>query len=178
MEDMQVINGELCPFCGSKTLTLVEEQREIPYFGQVFLFSMSCSTCKYHKADIESAEKRDPVKITFPIESEDDLTVRVVKSASATVKFPRIITMESTEMSNGYVTNIEGLLKRVQKILESTRDTSDDANEQKQAKNHLKKIQKILWGHDKITITIEDPTGVSAIISDKTQTTKLKSSKK
>jgi len=179
-EGMHIIRGELCPMCMKKTLTLIEQEREIPYFGLVALFSMNCADkeCGYHKADIEPAETKPPRSISFPIETEADLSVRVVKAASATVKIPRIMTMDSTEMSNGYVTNIEGILNRAKNVLESIRDNSDDAAERKKAKNHIKKLQKVLFNTDSMTITIDDPTGTSAIISDKAVLKKLAKSKK
>lgn len=179
-EGMNLIRGELCPMCLKKTLTLMEQEREIPYFGLVALFSMSCEDqeCGYHKADIEPAEVKPPRSISFAIETEADLSVRVVKAASATVKIPRIMTMDSTEMSNGYVTNIEGILNRAKNVLESIRDNSDDAAERKKAKNHIKKLQKVLFSSDSMTITIDDPTGTSGIISDKAVLKKLAKTKK
>ena len=42
------------------------------------------------------------------------------------------------------------------------------------AKNLLKKITKIVWGQEKQKIIIEDPTGNSAIISDKAIKSPLK----
>ncbi|MFT7615838.1 MAG: ZPR1-related zinc finger protein [Candidatus Woesearchaeota archaeon] len=173
-ENVEMIRGELCPFCNEKKLTLMDSEREIPYFGLVNLFSMTCAGCKYHKADVESAEKRDPVKITFPVTCEEDMSVRVVKSASATVKLPRIMTMNSTELSNGYITNVEGVLTRAKKVLEGVRDTTDDNDEAKKAKKLIKKLQDIMWGRDSLTITIEDSTGVSGIISDKAVVSKGK----
>ena len=44
--------------------------------------------------------------------------------------------------------------------------------DRKKAKSLLKKIRGIMWGEEKITITIEDPTGNSAIISEKAIVTK------
>ncbi len=179
-ENMQIIHGETCPICLRKTLTLIEEEREIPYFGKVFLFAMTCqhAECGFHKSDIEAAEIREPCSIQFEVSGDDDLSVRVVKSANATVKIPRIVTIESDETAIGYISNIEGLFNRVKSILESIRDSSDNPDEVKKAKNHLKKIQRILWGKDKITITIEDPSGNSAIISDKAVVKKLSKPKK
>ncbi|MFT4313252.1 MAG: ZPR1 zinc finger domain-containing protein [Candidatus Woesearchaeota archaeon] len=182
-ENLHILHGETCPICLQKTLTLVEEEREIPYFGNVFLFSMTCQnpSCGFHKSDIEAAQERDPCIIQFEVSGDDDLSVRLVKSANATVKIPRIVTIESDETAIGYISNIEGLFERVKKILESIRDNSDSPDEVKKAKNHLKKIQRILWGKDKITITIEDPSGNSAIISEKAVVKKLpkqKSAKK
>ncbi|MBI5398426.1 hypothetical protein HZB03_03085, partial [Candidatus Woesearchaeota archaeon] len=46
---MEKMEGEDCPFCSTKNLTLMEDEIEVPYFGKVFLFSMDCSNCKYHK---------------------------------------------------------------------------------------------------------------------------------
>ncbi|MBU90407.1 hypothetical protein CMO94_02595, partial [Candidatus Woesearchaeota archaeon] len=34
--------------CFKKTLVLMEKETEVPYFGKVFLFSMTCGNCKYH----------------------------------------------------------------------------------------------------------------------------------
>lgn len=174
MVEPDVLKNQVCPICKSKTLTLMESEQEIPYFGKVFLFSMNCSNCKYHKADIETVERKDPCKYTFEIGSEEDLKVRVVKSSEATVKLPFIMSIEPGPSSNGYVTNIEGILNRVKHAIEIARDSEeDDPAARKKAKNMLKKLQKVMWGQEKLKITIEDPSGNSAIISDKAVKGKL-----
>jgi len=164
-----VIEGETCPVCLKKTLTLMEEELEVPYFGRVFVFGMDCKSCDYHKGDIEIAEKRKPIKETIEISSEEDMKIRIVKSSEGTVKIPHIMTMSPGPASEGFVTNVEGLLNRVKEVIEKTRDAEEDDALKKKAKNLLKKIQKVIWGQEKIKITIEDPTGNSAIISDKTE---------
>lgn len=166
-DNFNELKGQLCPMCGKKTLTLAEAERDIPFFGKVYLFSMRCSNCKYYKADIESAEKHEPAKYTLDVESEEDLKIRVVKSSTATVKIPHITTIEPGPSSNGYVTNVEGIINRVKAAVESVRDMDDDPNSKKKAKNLLKKINKVLWGQDKLKIIITDPEGNSAIVSDK-----------
>ena len=172
-ENVESISGETCPMCRKKTLTLTEAEREVPYFGKVAIFSMSCSSCDYHKADIEALEKHEPSKYTFDINSEEDMKVRIVKSSEATIKIPHITTITPGPASNGYVTNIEGIFNRVKKQVEVARDTADDPADKKKAKNLLKKISKIMWGRQSQKIIIEDPSGNSAIISDKAQKTKL-----
>ncbi|MFC1728531.1 ZPR1 zinc finger domain-containing protein [Nanoarchaeota archaeon] len=172
-EEVQELGGQECPVCRKKTLTLREQKKEIPYFGDVFLFSMSCSDCKYHKADVEATEQKDPVKYTFDIESEEDLNVRVIKSSQAVIKIPHIATIESGPGSNGYVTNIEGVLKRIKHIIETARDSEEDATVKKKSKNLLKKLGRILFGQEKVKMTLEDPSGNSAIISDKAEKKKL-----
>lgn len=168
------VKGQLCPMCGKKSLTLIEEGIEVPYFGLTFLFSMSCESCKFHKADIESAKKHDPCKYTIEISSEKDMQIRIVKSSEATVKIPHITTIEPGSASEGYITNVEGILNRVKHQIESIRDSEEDLALKKKAKNMLKKITKVMWGQEKIKITIEDPSGNSAIISEKAQKSKLK----
>ncbi|MDK2849472.1 MAG: zinc finger protein [Candidatus Woesearchaeota archaeon] len=171
---VQTFEGETCPICNQKTLTLMESEREIPYFGKVILFSMNCSNCHYHKSDVEIPERRDPVKYTFTVENEDDLKVRVIKSAEATVKIGKIATIEPGIASNGYISNIEGVLQRLKHQLEGILNTEDDPEVIKKTKAHLKKLRRVLWGSDPITITIIDPSGNSAIISDKAMMTKIK----
>jgi len=165
--EMNVLEGEECPFCHNKTLTLMEYERDVPYFGKVHLFSMDCTGCNYHKADVETEQDNGPVKYTFEIESEADMKVRVVKSSTATVKIPHIGSIEPGEAANGYVTNIEGVLSRMKKQIEIVRDSSDEKEDVKKAKNMLKKLTRVMWGQEKLKITLEDPKGNSAIISDK-----------
>lgn len=173
-EDYDEITGETCPFCHEKTLSLMETSREVPFFGVCHIFSMDCTSCKYHKADVESDEDRGPVTYTFTVENEDDLKVRVIKSSNADVKLGMIGTIESGETANGYITNIEGLIKRMQRQIESLKETADDADVAKKCKNHLKKITRVLWGQEPMKIVIKDPTGNSAIISDKVEIKKGK----
>jgi zinc finger protein len=172
-ENISQLPGQPCPMCSQNALTLTEFPRDIPFFGQVFVFSMSCKNCHYHKSDVEPAEQREPAKYTIEVSGEEDMKIRVVKSSVATVKIPRITTISSGPAANGYVTNIEGLFNRVKKILEHMRDEAEEKSDRKKAKNMLKKIQDVMWGRDSIKITIEDPSGNSAIISDKAVKQKL-----
>lgn len=166
-EESEVIKGELCPFCNQKTLTLTEAERDVPYFGKVYIFSMDCDSCDYHKADVESAEDHGPAKYTIEIDSEEDMKIRVVKSSTATVKIPHVGSIEPGEAANGYVTNIEGILTRMKEQVEALRDESEDRADVKKAKNIIKKLTKVIWGREKLKLIIDDPKGNSAIISDK-----------
>ena len=173
-----VLEGQPCTFCNTSNLALMEREIEVPYFGKLFVFSMSCSNCKYHKADVESVEQREPCKYTFEISSEEDMKVRVVKSANATVKIPHITTITPGPASNGYVTNIEGILNRVKTQVEHLKEDDEDEEARQKAKNMLKKLQRVMWGQEKLKIIIEDPSGNSAIISDRAVKEKLKVSSK
>ena len=167
-----VIHGETCPICHNKTLTLSESDMDIPFFGQTYLFSMNCSNCGYHKADVEAEENKPAAKYTLEVDSEKDMKIRIIKSSNATVKIPHVGTIEPGEASNGYITNVEGILQRFKKMTEVLRDEAEDKAEQKKAKNMIKKLTRVMWGQEKVKLTIEDPSGNSAIISDKAKKTK------
>jgi zinc finger protein len=173
MSDENIIEKQPCPICNKKSLTLMEREEEVPYFGKMAIFSMTCSECKYHKADIEALEKKDSSKFTFEVSSEEDLKVRLIKSSEATIKIPHITTITPGPSSQGYITNVEGLLNRVKKEIETLRDSVEDNNDRKKAKNMLKKIQKVMWGREKLKIILEDPTGNSAIVSENAIKSKL-----
>lgn len=172
-EEINELEKQPCPICHKPTLTLMEKQIEVPYFGKLYVFSMTCSSCDYKKADVEAEGEKEPVKWTFEINSDKDMSIRIVKSSEATVKIPRIITITPGPASEGYVTNIEGLLEKVKESIEAARDTEEDPDEKKKAKNLLKKLTRIMWGKEKCKIIIEDPSGNSAIISDKAVKAKL-----
>ncbi len=175
-----VVTGETCPICGQKTLTLSEAEREIPYFGKVYLFSMNCSNpeCKYSVSDVEAEEQHEPSEYSLEVSKEDHLNARVVKSSNATVKIGRIMTITPGPASQGYISNIEGVLKRTQNALEMAYDMEDDNSNKKKLKNKLKKLRKVLYGSESINITISDPTGNSAIIHEDAVKKKLKVKKK
>lgn len=173
----EVIEGEKCPICGAKELTLMEAERDIPFFGGVAIFSMDCNACKYHKADVEALEEHEGSKFTIEVDGEEDLKIRVVKSSMATVKVSHVGSIEPGEAANGYVTNIEGILNRLKRQVEFIRDNAEDNSDVKKAKNILKKLQKVLWGQEKMKIVLEDPTGNSSIISDKAEKKPFKGKK-
>lgn len=144
----------------------------MPHFGKVFIFNINCKGCGYNKSDIEPAEKKEPCRFTLDVDSEEDMNIKIVKSGEATVKIPYVITIEPGPASEGYITNVEGLLEKVKKAIESAVDEEDEEGKIK-AKNLAKKINRVIFGKEKLKIILEDPSGNSAIISEKAQKSKL-----
>jgi len=178
MGEEESLPNQPCPMCMEKTLTLTEREIEVPYFGKMNAFGMTCSNCKFHKADVEALEKQEPCKWTVEINGKEDLNIRIVKSSQATVKVPYITEITPGPASIGYITNVEGILKRIKRQIESAKEAADDDNEKKAAYKLMKKVNRILWGSEKCKFIIEDPSGNSAIISDKAKKDKLKGKKK
>ncbi len=174
-EEVEVDN-ELCPLCKEKKLVLIEREDDIPYFGKAYLFSMTCSACKFHKADVECADEKEPARYTIDVGSTDDMKIRVVKSSQATVKIPHIATIEPGPASQGYVTNIEGIISRIKQQTEMMKEDEDEEIADK-ARKLIKKLNRITWGEEKTRMIIEDPSGNSAIISDKAIVEKMKHKK-
>ncbi len=159
--------------CGKKELALTEGQSEVPYFGKIFVFSMHCNACHYHKADVEASEQHEPARYTLEVNGKDDLSVRVVRSSEGSIKIPHVGSLEPGPNAEGFITNIEGIIEKFKKQIEVLRDTAEDDEDKKKAKNLLKKLQNVLWGSEKLKIIIEDLTGNSAIVSDKAVRQKL-----
>jgi len=172
---MDKLENQKCPICFADTLSLSEDSMEIPFFGKAFLFSMHCSSCKYHMSDVEAEEQKEPTKYTLETSSDKDMSVRIVKSSTATIKIPTLkMSMEPGTASIGFISNIEGLLDKFKEIIEQERDSAEEEDIKQHAKNLLKKIWKAKLGDLQLKIIIEDPSGNSAIISEKAKIEKLK----
>jgi len=167
---MDKVEGERCPMCGEKKLTLIEDEQDIPYFGKTFIFSMQCAACGFLRSDVESAETKEPCRITFKVEKEADLKVRLVKSSEAKVIIPELkAEMVPGDCSIGFVTNVEGMIDKFEKIIQDEKKAAEDDDDtavKTKAKNLLKKIWNVKCGEGSLTIIIEDPSGNSAIISE------------
>lgn len=158
---------QLCPLCSKKTLILREIETDIPNFGKAFIYSMECSNCKFYNSDLELEKQKYGVRYSLDVDNERDLNIKVAKSSKAKIKIGRIMTITPGPASQGFITNIEGLLKRAKHSLEQSYEVEDDKSKKKKLKNMLKKLNNVMLGRDKITIVIEDPDGNSAIISKK-----------
>ena len=107
---MDKVEKQKCPVCLKDTLTLTEDSMEIPFFGRAFIFSMECQEkeCNYRMSDVEAEEEKEPTRYTLEIKSDKDMSIRIVKSANATVKIPQLkMSMEPGVASVGFVSNVE-----------------------------------------------------------------------
>ncbi|MDR3223642.1 MAG: ZPR1 zinc finger domain-containing protein [Methanobrevibacter sp.] len=154
-----------CPVCnGIKTAQSIIKTEKIPYFGEVMETSVVCDVCGYKHADVIALDHKDPVRYEIEI-SKDKLSNRVVRSQSATVSIPELgIKVEPGPKSEGYISNIEGVLNRFQNGVKQSLILFQEDEAQKNAKNILKKLDKLLTGELKADLIIEDPFGQSNIV--------------
>ena len=155
-----------CPICKSQIQTQYKTH-DIPYFGETIFLTLICQNCGYKKNDLFSVYEKEPKRYIFKINVEEDLKIKVVRSGACTIKIPEFGTIiEPGVESEGYITNIEGILYRFSDVLKNFDiDTQDEEslNKIKELKNKLKEA---IEGKLSFTLILEDPTGNSAIISE------------
>ena len=156
-----------CPACGIEGVAKsIMKEIEIPHFGQVMETTIQCPKCGFKHSDIIALEQNDPAKYVIEI-NKNNLSVRVVRSQSATVIIPEIgVKVEPGPKSEGYVTNIEGVLTRFESAVKKALNLFDDEESQINGKNALKQIQELKKGNGTATLIILDPFGQSNVVSE------------
>lgn len=158
---------ELCPVCGAESeLQLLPY--EVPYFGEILIFTAVCSSCGYHATDVlvlseEGRRKRCELEVS----SAEDLNTLVVRSAAGSIEIPELGARIEPKRGEAFITTVEGILERVEEVLKLL---GNDETGKEQADKVLKRIAAIKAGEAHMTLIIDDPTGNSAIISDKVKT--------
>lgn len=156
-----------CPLC-HEDLIIHWKSDNIPFFGEVMYITALCD-CSFRFTDTMILTQREPVRYEMTIETVEDLDARVVRSTSGTIRIPELgIEVEPGIISDSYVTNIEGVLDRIQNVvITASKWVKDDEEKYALSLEILKKMSDAKLGKQKLTIIIEDPLGNSAIISDK-----------
>ena len=155
------------PACGIEGVAKsIMKQLEIPHFGEVMETTIQCPSCGFKHSDIIALEQNDPAKYVLEI-NKNTLSVRVVRSQSATVIIPEIgVKVEPGPKSEGYVTNVEGVLTRFESAVKRALNLFEDEESQKNAKNTLAQIRELIKGNSTATLIILDPFGQSNVISE------------
>lgn len=150
--------GFSCPVCKTSKLNVTFNTHEIPYFGEIMESVALCSGCHYRHTDVIVLQEKSPVKYTLNVEREEDLDVRVIRSGLCEVEIPELgVVITPGAAADGFISNVEGILNRIEDAV----STSPDAGPL------LDRIRKIKEGEERITLIFDDPSGNSAIISDR-----------
>lgn len=154
-----------CPACG-REIKILSTVYDVPYFGKILLTSISCE-CGFKHADSIITEIKDPVRYTITI-NRDNLFTKVIRSTSGTIRIPELgVDIEPGPASNAFITNLEGVLARIEDIVQmAKRWNSEDREKVDRCNQILEIISRTKDGNGKLTLILEDPFGNSAIISD------------
>jgi len=154
-----------CPSCDAASMTTANTEYQVERFGTVLLNVTTCQKCGHKHSDVLMLTKREPIAIRAPINSIDDLNMRVIKSGTATVMIPEFgATITPGSYSDGYISNVEGILQRVEDAL-TFMLSSANRNTLKKGERMLKKIRLARKIKPHFTLVIKDPVGNSAIVS-------------
>ncbi len=153
-----------CPTCRKNSLQLTESVENVDYFGPVLLTTISCSTCGYRDTDVALTSVKEPSVMRAQIASDEDLTMKIVKSSSATIRVPELgVTITPRTSAQGFITNVEGILDRIQEVLEGI-VPSLSQKRRRRARSVLAKLKKAREGKLSFVVELKDPLGNSAII--------------
>ncbi len=163
-----------CPVCRVKgSLEMKTKTEEIPYFGEVMESTVICVECGFKHSDVICLEAKEPVKYVLKV-SKDKMSSRVVKSQSATITIPELgLKVEPGPQSQGFVSNVEGILERFGKAVKTALSWAEDETSKSNATKILEEMEEIANGDKTVTLIIEDPFGHSLIEDEDAVASKL-----
>lgn len=154
-----------CPVCGNlKCVEVTTKTDNIPYFGEIMESTLLCQKCGYKHSDTICLEQKEPVHYSLLI-GKKELNARVIKSQSATLSMPELgLKVEPGPKSQGYVSNVEGVLERFEKAVETALSWTDDPLAKENAQAILEGLHQVRYAERQTELVVEDPFGHSAIL--------------
>jgi zinc finger protein len=155
-----------CPSCGAEIEYLYTTEN-IPYFSDILIISAICPACGYKFVDTQLLKHGEPARHRFSMQSADDLSVRIVRSMSASIEIPELgVRIDPGPQCQGFVSNVEGVLDRIEEVVKGALQWGTDV-EKENAASLLADIVRVKAGTYPITLIVEDPCGNSGIESDR-----------
>lgn len=126
-----------------------------------------CAECGYRHNDFVLTDSHEPVRWSYRVAVAADMNVRVVRSSSGTVRIPELgITIEPGVASEAFVSNIEGILVRVERVLDQLARDTDDAATVARIHDLQETLGAMRDGRAApVTVILEDPFGNSRILA-------------
>ena len=140
-----------CPVCGQEAMSTFLVYN-IPNFGEAVLTSISCQHCGYKSSDVILTEDSNPKRYVLVIDSPEKLDYRVIRSSHGNIKIPELgLEIKSTGFTDGYITNVEGVLLRIEDDL---REKIRNKQNEKQIDELIERIRKLREGKTKFTLSL------------------------
>jgi len=154
-----------CPCCDSETMQTTRTEYNVDNFGSVLMNATTCQKCGYKHTDILSLERREPILVKARINSLADLDIKVIKSGTATITIPEFgATITPGPFSEGFITNVEGVLERMEDAL-TFMLSSAEGKRLKRGEKMRKQMRTSRESKPNFTLIIKDPFGNSGIVS-------------
>ncbi len=159
--------GLRCPCCDSNSITPSQTEYEVERFGSVLFTVSTCQNCGYKHTDVTTLTAHKPIVLSAKITSLEDLNVRVIKSGTATVSIPEFgATITPGPYSEGYISNVEGVLMKVEDALIFMLSSATGRSLLK-GERMLSRIRNARERKPNFTFILKDPFGNSALVSSK-----------
>ena len=155
-----------CPQCGgTEDLTMLAMNDEIPYFGEHTQITVLCGSCGWKHTDFIPSDGEKPGFSSLLVNDSEKTMARVVRSSSCTIRIPELdLEVSPGGSSSGYVTNIEGVIKRFENAIETIIRGDEDGAVSETALQILESLQMVKDGSGEISLELLDPKGRSQII--------------
>lgn len=170
---MRTVVPSPCPICQTEIEYLYQTD-EIPYFSEILIISALCPSCGFRLADTQLLRNAEPSRWDLRIETPDDLMIRVVRSMNGVISIPELgVRIDPGPACEGFISNVEGVLNRIGKVLESLLSWAEDDDERQRIRCIQDSIEQVKEGSLVVTLVIEDLSGNSAIIADRANVSRI-----
>lgn len=161
-----MIPEAICPACQHLGLEHTTEQIDLPFFGASLEIMLRCNECGYRHNDFMLTQHRAPTRYTYTVDAAEAMSVRVVRSGSGTIRIPELgIHIEPGIASEAFISNVEGVLVRVERVLDQLLRDSESPEMTQRIKDMVERMGNLRDGKgDPVTLILEDPFGNSAIL--------------
>jgi len=137
---------------------------EIPYFSDVLITTVICESCGFHSVDVMILGENEPARYTLAVSSPEDMESRVIRSTTGTIEIPELgILVEPGPICDGFITNVEGVLVRVEDVIDRVM-TWSEGEELERARELRSRIEEMRSGTVPFVLIVQDEDGNSAII--------------
>lgn len=162
------IEEAICPACDGRGLEYTTENVDLPYMGNSLQIVLRCLKCGYRHHDFVLTEHHEPTRYTYVISKASDMSVRVVRSGSGTVRIPELgISIEPGVASEAFVSNIEGIFVRVERVLDQLLRDAETDEVRSKVTDVIDALAALREGKGQpLTLILEDPFGNSAILGE------------
>ncbi len=156
-----------CPQClKDDALTMLAMSSEIPYFGEHTQITVICESCGWKHTDFIPSDGEKPGYSSLIVDNPEKCSARVVRSSSGTIRIPQLeLEVSPGGSSSGFVSNVEGVIKRFEDAVGSIlRGNADDEKILQASLELLESLRKMKSGSSHFLIELLDPRGRSQII--------------
>ncbi|MGB1698129.1 MAG: ZPR1 zinc finger domain-containing protein, partial [Thermoplasmatota archaeon] len=169
------IDEARCPACDNQGMEYNTETVDLPYLGESLETMLRCRECGFRHTDFILTDTKDPTRYKLVINEEDDIMIRVVRSASGTIRIPELgVEIEPGVASDAYISNVEGVMVRIEKVLFQLLQDAETEEAATKIQDMVEFFGRMRTGTaDPVTLILEDPFGNSAILSEKAVVEKL-----